>query len=67
MLGHDEGKPGAEHGKQYTTEAASAGDSVVAAVHRIALRTVRGTGTLMLLLDRSEVVVAVGSLPHSGN
>ncbi len=41
-------------------------DIVFAAVHRVALLKVRGTGTQMLLLDMSQVVVAVGILPHSG-
>ena len=42
-------------------------DIVFVAVHRVALLKVRGTGTQMLLLDRSQVVVAVGILPHSGD
>ncbi len=42
-------------------------DIVFAAVHRVVLLKVMGTGTQMFLLDRSQVVVAVGIRPHSGD
>ncbi len=42
-------------------------ESVFVAVHRAALLKMMGTGTQMLLLDRSQVVVEVGILPHSGD
>jgi hypothetical protein len=42
-------------------------ESVFAAVHKAALLKMVGTGTHVLLLDRSQVVVEVGILPHSGD
>ena len=52
---------------RWTTEGASAEESVFAAVHKAALLKMVGTGTDVFLLDRPQVVVEVGILPHSGD